>query len=133
VTFTNSILPSEKNPRKGSRGGQDGYVAWDEESELSIHEYGKGKFMEEPREITVSITDRFFTLDLPIEDEQLIGNVLLGLAQYVKEGLPIKVKEAYLTFSGTEEIMTKVISTTKQVAEWGKEIKGLITAIKKRE
>jgi F0F1-type ATP synthase alpha subunit len=93
----------------------------------------RGSFMEDPREITVSITDRFFTLDLPIEDEQLIGNVLLGLAQYVKEGSSIKVKEAYMTFSGTEEIMTKVISTTKQVAEWGKEISGLISAVRKRE
>jgi hypothetical protein len=37
-----------------------------------------------------------------------------------------------MTFSGTEEIMTKVISTTKQVAEWGKEIKGFISAIRKR-
>jgi hypothetical protein len=88
--------------------------------------------MEDPREITVSITDRFFTLDLPVDDEQLIGNVLLGLAQYVKAGSSIKVKEAYMTFSGTEEIATKVISTTKQVAEWGKEISGLISAIRKR-
>jgi hypothetical protein len=89
--------------------------------------------MEDPREITVSITDRFFTLDLPIEDEQLIGNVLLGLAQYVKDGLPIKVRETYMTFSGTQEIMTKVISTTQQVAEWGKEISGLISAVRKRD
>jgi hypothetical protein len=50
----------------------------------------RGSIMEDPKEITVSITDRFFTLDLPIDDEQLIGNVLLGLAQYVKEGSSIK-------------------------------------------
>jgi F0F1-type ATP synthase alpha subunit len=92
-----------------------------------------GSYMEDPREITVSITDRFFTLDLPIEDEKLIGNVLLGLAQYVKEGSSIKVKEAYMTFSGTEEIMTKVIYTTQQMAEWGKEISGLISAVRKRD
>ncbi len=89
--------------------------------------------MEDPREITVSITDRFFTLDLPIEDEKLIGTVLFGLAQYVKDGLPIKVRETYMTFSGTQEIMTKVISTTQQVAEWGKEISGLISALRKRD
>ena len=88
--------------------------------------------MEDPREITVSITDRFFTLDLPIEDEKLIGNVLLGLARYVKEESSIKVKQAYMTFSGTEEIMTKVISTTQQLAEWGKEISEVISAIRKR-
>ena len=88
--------------------------------------------MEDPKEITVSITDRFFTLDLPIEDEKLLGTVLFGLAQYVREGSSIKVKQAYMTFSGTEEIMTKVISTTQQVAEWGKEISGLISAVRKR-
>ncbi len=28
--------------------------------------------MEEPREVTITMNDRFFTTDLPVEDEKLI-------------------------------------------------------------
>ena len=88
--------------------------------------------MDELKVVTVSMNDRFFTIDLPIEDEKLIGSVFLGLAQYVKEGSAIKVRQSYLTFSGSEEIVTKVISKTQQMAEWAEETKGLISAIRKR-
>ncbi len=88
--------------------------------------------MEEPREVAVSLTDRFLTLDLPTEDEKLIASVLIGLGQYVNKGFSIKVKLSYLTFSGTQEVSTKVISHNEQIAEWGKEIKGLISALRKR-
>ena len=51
--------------------------------------------MNKPTDITVTITDRFFTLDLPIDDQKLIASVFLGLAQYVKKGSTIKVKGEY--------------------------------------
>jgi hypothetical protein len=86
----------------------------------------------EPREISVSINERFFTIDLPIQDERLVASVLLGLGQYVKRGLPIKVKQSYITFSGSQEVSTMVISSTKQIAKWGKVTKGLISALLKR-
>ena len=89
--------------------------------------------MDELKVVTVSMNDRFFTIDLPIEDEKLIESVFLGLAQYVKEGSAIKVRQSYVTFSGSEEIVTKVISKTQQMAEWVKETKGLISGIRKRE
>jgi hypothetical protein len=86
----------------------------------------------EPRELGVSVTDRYFTLDLPIEDETLIASVLLGLSAYVKKGLPIKVRQAYKTFSGSQEIVTKVISRPEQVTDWGKELRGIISALRRR-
>jgi hypothetical protein len=86
----------------------------------------------EPRELGVSITDRYFTLDLPIEDETLIASVLLGLGAYVKKGLSIKVRLAYKTFSGSQEIVTKVISRPEQVAEWGKEVRQILSALRRR-
>ena len=89
--------------------------------------------MDELTEVTVSMNDRFFTIDLPIEDEKLIASVFLGLGQYVKKGFPLKVRQSYLTFSGSEEIVTKVISKTQQMAEWAEETKGLISGIRKRE
>ena len=88
--------------------------------------------MKEPREISVSINERFFTIDLPIQDETLVASVLLGLGQYVKRGLPIKVKQSYITFSGSQEVSTMVISSTNQIAKWGKVTKGLISALLKR-
>ena len=86
----------------------------------------------EPREIGVSITDRYFTLDLPIEDETLIASALLGLGAYVKKGLSIKVRQAYKTFSGSQEIATKVISRPEQVVDWGKELRQIISALRRR-
>ena len=87
--------------------------------------------MEEPRDISVSINERFFTIDLPIQDERLIASVLLGLGQYVKRGLPIRVKQSYITFSGSQEVSTMLISSAKQIAEWGKVTKELISALLK--
>ncbi|MGD9320147.1 MAG: hypothetical protein PVH99_09290 [Desulfobacteraceae bacterium] len=88
--------------------------------------------MEEPRDVSVSINERFFTIDLPIQDEALIASVLLGLGQYVKRGLPIRVKQSYITFSGSQEVSTMVISSAQQIAKWGKLTRGLISALLKR-
>jgi hypothetical protein len=88
--------------------------------------------MQEPTEVEVSISDRFFTINLPIEDEKLIASVFLGLGQYVKKGFPIKVKQSYVTFSSSVEITAKLILKTHQVAEWGKETKAFISAMQKR-
>ena len=87
--------------------------------------------MDEPKIVTVTISERSFNLDLPIDDEKLLACVFFGLKQYVKFVSPIKVKQAYKTFSGTQEIVTKVISKTEQVAEWGKETKRIISALRK--
>ena len=87
--------------------------------------------MDEPKEIIVTISERSFNLDLPIYDEKLRLCILFGLKQYVKNGFPMKVKQAYKTFSGTQEVVTKVISTTEQLAEWGDETKRIISTLRK--
>ena len=88
--------------------------------------------MEEPREVAVTLNDRFFTIDLPIDDEKLIASVFLGLARYVDKVSPIKIKQSYVTYSGTQEVIAKLISKPEHVAEWGKETKGLISGLRKR-
>ncbi len=88
--------------------------------------------MDRLREVAVSSDNSYFTINVPIEDEKLIASVFLGLAQYVKKGFPIKVRQSYLTFSGSQELVTKVISRTQQVAEWGNETKQIISALQKR-
>ena len=84
------------------------------------------------REINVTISDGFLTIGVPIEDEKLIASVFLGLAKYVNKVSPIKVKQSYVTFSGTQEVISKLISKPQEIAEWGKETKGLITGLRKR-
>ena len=87
--------------------------------------------IDEPKEVGVTISERSFNLDLPIDDEKLMACVFFGLKQYVKNGSSIKVRQAYKTFSGTQEVVTKVISRTEQLAEWGKETKRIISALRK--
>ena len=87
--------------------------------------------MDEPKKVTVTISERSFNLDLPIDDEELMACVFFGLKQYVKNYSSIKVQQAYKTFSGTQEIVTKVISSTEQLDEWGKETKRIISALLK--
>jgi hypothetical protein len=88
--------------------------------------------MQKTVELNISISDRYISIDLPTEDEEILASVFLGLAQYVKKGFHIKVRQTYATFSGTEQVVTRVITKTQQVGEWGKEIKGLISALQKK-
>lgn len=98
----------------------------------SVLDEGGDVKMEEPIEVAVSMNDRSFTIDLPIDDEKLIASVFLGLARYVNTVSAIKVKQSYVTFSGTQEVSSKLISKPQEIAEWGKETKGLISGLRKR-
>jgi len=88
--------------------------------------------MKEPREVGIAIHDRFFTLDVGIEDEDLVMSVLAGLALYVRKGNSIKIRQSYVTFSGSQEIMNKFISKPEQVGEWSKETKQILSVLKKK-
>jgi hypothetical protein len=88
--------------------------------------------MKQTREVGVAIHDRFFTLDVGIDDEELTMSLLAGLALYVRKGNSIKVRQSYVTFSGSQEIITKFISKTEQVGEWSKETKQILSALKKK-
>jgi hypothetical protein len=86
--------------------------------------------MDELKEVIVTISERSFNLDLPIDDEKLMACVFSGLKQYVKNDSSIKVRQAYKTFSGTQEIVTKVILMTEQLDEWVKETKHIISTLR---
>lgn len=88
--------------------------------------------MQEPQDVTVSMNDRFLTIELPINDDNPMANVFLGLTQYVKEGFGIKLRHSYRTFSGSLQIVTKVISKPEDMAEWMKEAASLISIFLKR-
>ena len=88
--------------------------------------------MQQPQDVMISMNDRFLTIELPIDDANLMSNVFHGLTQYVKEGFGIKLRHSYKTFSGSQQIETKVISKPEDMAEWMKEAERLISALVKR-
>ena len=88
--------------------------------------------MKEAKEVTVSINNRVFTIDLPVEDDELIETIFSALTEYVKKGFSIKVKEAYVTsLSDSIKIISKIISSSAQMNEWRTETKQLISVIRK--
>ena len=88
--------------------------------------------MADPKEVGVTINERFLSVDLKIEDEELISSIFAGIALYVRKGLPVKVRQSYVTFSGSQEILTKFMSKTEHVAQWSQETKRIISALRRR-
>jgi chitinase len=88
--------------------------------------------MADPKEVSVTINDRFLTIDLKIEDEDLINSIFAGVALYVRKGLPVKVRQSYVTFSGSQEILTKFMTKTEHVTQWNQETKQILSLLKRR-
>lgn len=90
--------------------------------------------MKEAKEVTVSINNRVFTIDIAVEDEELIETIFSALKEYVKKGFSIKVKEEYVTsLSDSLKIISKIIASSSQIDEWRAETKQLISIIRKGE
>ena len=88
--------------------------------------------MKDVKDVNISINNRVFTLDLAIEDEELIETIFHALTEYVKKGFPIKVREAYVTsLSDSLKIISKIISNRVQMDEWRTETKQLISIVRK--
>ncbi len=88
--------------------------------------------MKEVKELTVSMNTRDFTIDIPIEDDELIETIFGALKQYVNRGFSLRVKETYVTsLSDSLKIITKIISGSAQMDEWRIESKQLRSIIKK--
>jgi len=89
--------------------------------------------MKEPKELTVSISDKRFNMDLPVQDETLIEAIFDALVEQTKKGFPFKVKLSYMTsLSDSTQIITKLIPNTRQMIEWKDETKQLISVLRKR-
>jgi cell division protein ZapA (FtsZ GTPase activity inhibitor) len=54
--------------------------------------------MHEPQDVTVSINDRLLTIEVPIDDGNLMANIFHKLTQYVKEGFETKLMHSDRTF-----------------------------------
>ncbi|RLB26115.1 MAG: hypothetical protein DRG66_07320 [Deltaproteobacteria bacterium] len=88
--------------------------------------------MKQVKDVNISINNRVFTIDLAIEDEELIETIFNALTEYVKKGSSIKIKEAYVTsLSDSLKIISKIVSNRAQMDEWRAEIKQLISIVRK--
>jgi hypothetical protein len=87
--------------------------------------------MSAPKDVTITITDRLFTLELALEDLDLIELILGAMRKYVKKGSPINLKEACVDLDHLSEkavIISKKISKGKEMDEWIGETKELMAA-----
>ena len=73
--------------------------------------------MHEPQDVTVSMNDRFLTVEVQIDDGNLMANIFHGLTQYVKEGFGIKLAHSDRTFSGSQQLVTKVIAKPEEMGD----------------
>jgi len=87
--------------------------------------------MAEAKDVTITITDRLFTLELALEDLELIEVIFGALKKYVKKGSPINLKEACVDLDSLSKktvIISKTISKGKEVDEWIGETRELMAA-----
>ena len=90
--------------------------------------------MKEAKELTLSVNDRGFIMELAIRDTDLIETIFDALTVYVKEGFPIKVRQTYMNApSDSVKIISKIISTSQKMDEWRDETRQLISVLKKKE
>ena len=88
--------------------------------------------MREAKELMVSINTRAYTIDIAIEDDELIDTIFSALKEYVNRGFSLRVKESYVTsLSDSLKIITKIISRGAQMDEWRVETKQLLSIIRK--
>ena len=88
--------------------------------------------MTELSEITVSISDRSFNVDISVKDIELIDSVFKALMHYVNTGCSIKVRETYMNDpTDSLRIITKIISKPQQMKQWRQETKSLISVLRK--
>jgi len=88
--------------------------------------------MREAKELMVSMNTRAFTIDIAIEDDELIATIFSALKEYVNKGFSLRVKESYVTsLSDSLKIITKIISRGAQMDEWKAETRQLLSLIRK--
>lgn len=90
--------------------------------------------MEKTTEITITVSDRLFTVELPIQDDEFIEAIAEALKRYLKKkGYKIKIRQAYVNSLGdSTRVVSKVISKSKEIDQWRNETGQFITEISKQ-
>ena len=88
--------------------------------------------MKDPKEISLSISGRILTIEVALQDEDLIETLFGALSEYVKEGTQLKIMQTYSSpLTESTKIMTKLISKGSQMMEWRDEMRQLMCLMKK--
>lgn len=89
--------------------------------------------MPEPSLVAISINNKFLSLELRIEDTDLIECVMYGLAKYVRKGSPVWVMRTFSKSLGESrvEMISKTISNRKDMDEFLDDTERLISIIDK--
>jgi hypothetical protein len=91
--------------------------------------------MKKPKEVTVSIDDQFFTIELSVNDDDLIEAFFGMLKRYVKEKSPIKLTQAMVypeSFSNETKIVTKTITQNKEIDKLRRELMSATATLMRR-
>ena len=91
--------------------------------------------MQEPSLVAISINNKFLSLELRIEDRDLIESVMHGLAKYVGKGSSVWVMRTFAESLGESrvEMISKTISNRKEMDEFLEETEQLISIIDKAQ
>jgi hypothetical protein len=89
--------------------------------------------MREPSLVAISINNKFLSLELRIEDSELIESVMHGLVTYVKKGSPVWVMRTFSKSLGESriEMISKTISNIKDMDEFVDDTERLISMFDK--
>ena len=83
-------------------------------------------------DLTVTISDRIITFELPVNNENLVEAIFDALAEYVKEGSSLNVLQMYANAtSDSTRMIRKIISKAPQMLEWRDEIRRLMCVLRK--
>lgn len=89
--------------------------------------------MEKTTEITITVSNRLITVELPLQDNESIEAIADALKRYLKKkGSKIKIKQAYVnSLEDSTQVLSKVISKRKEIDQWRNETGQFITTINK--
>jgi cell division protein ZapA (FtsZ GTPase activity inhibitor) len=90
--------------------------------------------MDKTTEITITVSDRLFTVELPVHDEEFIEALANVLKRYLKKkGCKIKIRQAYVnSLEDSTQVVSKIISKSKEIDQWRNETGQFITTISKQ-
>ena len=88
--------------------------------------------MEEAKAITIEFNGEEVTIGLSPNDGVLLEMLFGALEEYVKRGLPLKIKRISSESSAdTAKIMTTTIVNTEQMEEWREDSNEIVAKLRK--
>jgi hypothetical protein len=83
--------------------------------------------MKEVKNVVVRVDGRSFTIEVDIEEENLIAALISAFGLLIKRGFPVRVVQASSQpLSKSQSILSKVLHTVKELAEWAEDLKRLL-------